>query len=780
MTIKRIFSLAVICMAFCSQVAAEEMPALRVTCASPGGAIAAWQAGDKLQVYHNGVVYPYVTEQSGNEAVFCPVVQADAYDSTKPINVYFNVDAVNGKGEAVFSVKAEQRPGDLSGRLPQWGRAEGTSVQMQPLATVIELSASTAEQFRVSRVVLLPLNSASGFTSVTGARMNPQTGKLTLPEAKARPKTLAVSLEDVDLSAHPVISVMVAGVNPGSQGLVVNCFRGRNNNMRAVILQGKEAGVSGPACISIDLGAKKTGIATLSDFEDFLQGLNRGDRTALKYCNEDGVVCLHTDLDLSSIAGPGKDWAGIKNLCANFDGKGHTIYGYKLSRPGSAAIFASTSGSVRNVNFGRRGDFLEVTGGNFSLAAPIAMATNPNAVVEGCVNRSEVRSRDACTGGVIIGGIVARSSSSVRNCANLGKVTLQSASSHGVKYVGGIVGNVIGDQGTNANDISSCVNRGEISCNTSEKAWVGGVAGRISENAKAWTVEKCTNKGKVFIAGTEERISILSSIGGIVGELALPASCHGASHLVKGCRNTGAVFTNADGRISMGGIAGLVRMTRLENCSNAAEVSHGRGLDSEASLERNYMNMGGIVGLLSMGSEAFSCENATTGAVSSTYSCAHRMGGIAGNSSKSVISQCSNAAPLTFELSKVAKSVCAAGGICGVQDGAATDCIDNSTNSGNVSLTVNVTGLNAVAGGVLGFLSKGGISNCRNSGNVTAVNQLALPDMHCLAGGIAARVNSKDVTGVEGCANNGQVSASAPFSPSKGIVVSGEIVARYD
>lgn len=792
MTRKFLFFLfALLGIAFSFRSAGETLPALSVTSALPGSSLAAWRAGDRLQVYHNGTVYAYVTEQAGDEALFLPSREGrttDRFDPSKPLNVYFNVDAVTGRGEAVFSVKAEQKPGELSGRLPQWGAvtsAQGEkgalSVKMSPLATVIAISASAPEQFRVDRLVLVPQATASGFTSVTGARVNPVTGKITLPRQTARPGSVGVSTSGTDLAAHPVFSVMVAGVNPGNSGLVADFFKGRNNNMRAVILAGKDAGKEGgPSCIKIDLEEKKVGIATPQDFADFASIIGKGDRHALKYCDEDAVVCLKADIDLSSLAGEGRDWAGINNLCADFDGKGHCLYGYRISRPSNAAIFVNTFASVRNVVFGRKGDYLETTKDNYAYAAPIAMTSNANAVIEGCVNRGEVRSTAACTGAVFLGGIVGRSVSSIRNCSNSGRINLDSPSSKAVKYAGGIVGNVVGDMGTNHNDVSSCVNAGEIVCACSDRAWVGGLIGRISENAKAWTVSQCTNKGKVALLDTEERVALLSYVGGIVAEMAFPATYHGASHLLKDCRNEGAVFSNADGRISMGGIAGSAKNTVLDHCANAAILCHARALESEASLERNFVNMGGIVGILALGSTVENCENAATGAVVSDYSVAHRMGGIVGVSNKSFIRQCTNAAPVRFEMMQRAMAACATGGICGIQEGSAADRISECTNSGEVFLSVSATGFNVVAGGIIAVLARGGVERCKNSGNITARNELALPDMNCLAGGIAGRVYRNDVSGVEGCSNTGKISADAPYSPSKGIIASGQIIGHHD
>lgn len=772
--------------------AGENLPALSVTAALPGNDIAAWKAGDRLQVFHNGTVYAYVTAQEGDEALFLPSREGqvtEGFDPSKPLNVYFNVDAVTGRGEAVFSVKAEQKPGELSGRLPQWGAvtsAQGEkgalSVKMSPLATVIAISASAPEQFRVDRLVLVPQATASGFTSVTGARVNPVTGKITLPRQIARPASVGLSTSGSDLASHPVFSVMVAGVNPGNSGLIADFFKGRNNNMRAVILAGKNAGKdAAPSCLDIDLGEKKVGISGTQDFEDFVSIVAKGDRHALKYCDEDAVVRLNADVDISSIAGEGKNWAGINNLCADFDGKGHAIYGYRISRASNAAIFVNTFASVRNVVFGRKGDYLETTKDNYGYAAPIAMTSNSNAVIEGCVNRGEVRSTAACTGAVFLGGIVGRLVSSIRNCSNFGRINLDSPSSNAVKYAGGIVGNVVGDMGTAHNDISACVNAGEVVCTCSDRAWIGGLIGRISENAKAWTVSQCTNKGKVALLDTEERIALLGYVGGIAAEMAFPATaCHGDIHEMKGCRNEGLVLSNADGRLSMGGIVGSAKNTLLDHCVNAAPLSHGRALESDASNERNFVNMGGIVGMLALGSTVTDCENAASGAVVSDYSVAHRMGGIAGVSNKSFIRNCSNAALVRFTMMRRAVGACATGGICGVQEGSSADLISGCTNSGEVSVTASATGLNVVAGGIIAMLVRGGVERCKNSGSVSARNELALPDMNALAGGIAGRVYRNDVSGVAGCSNTGKISADAPYSPSKGIIASREITGHND
>lgn len=792
MKINRIFFLALMGIVFSFRSAGETLPSMSVTAAFPGCDIAAWRAGDRLQVYHDGTVYAYFTAQGGDEVLFQPSAEGqatDRFDPSKPLYVYFNVDAVTGRGEAVFSVQAEQKPGELSGRLPQWGSVQAPgpgakgplSVKMSPLATVIALEASASRQFRVDRLVLLPHATASGFTSVSGARINPVSGKITLPRQTARPSSVGLATAGADLASHPVFHVMVAGVHPGNSGLIADFFRGRSNNMRAVILAGKDAGKdSGPSCLKMVLEEKKVGISTPQDFADFASSVAKGDRHGLKYCNEDAVVCLNADIDLSSIAGEGRNWTGINNLCADIDGGGHCLYGYRISRPANTAIILSTSASVRNVVFGRKGDYLESTGGSWTLVAPIAMTTNPNAVVEGCVNRGEVRSTPSCTGALFLGGIVGRSVSSIRNCSNSGRVNLDSPSSKSVKYAGGIAGNVVGDMGTAHNDISSCVNAGEVVCACSDKAWVGGVVGRISENARAWTVSKCTNKGKVSLSDTEERISLLSFVGGIAGEMASPSTCHGAYHLIKACRNEASVISNADGRISMGGIVGSAKNTVLDHCVNAASLSHNRALESDASLERNFVNMGGIVGMLALGSTVCNCENAASAAVTSDYSVSHRMGGIAGVSNKSFIRKCSNAAPVRFSMMRRAMAACAVGGICGVQEGSASDLISECTNSGDVFLSVSATGLNVVAGGIVAMLAKGGVERCKNSGSVTARNELALPDMNSIAGGIAGRVYRNDVSGVEGCSNTGKIIADAPYSPSKGIIASGEISGHHD
>lgn len=164
-------------------------------------------------------------------------------------------------------------------------------------------------------------------------------------------------------------------------------------------------------------------------------------------------------------------------------------------------------------------------------------------------------------------------------------------------YAGGIAG------GVEDTSVTNCYNTGTVSAN-GEYSTVGGVVGDLSfTNSKA---ENCYNTGAVSALGST------SYVGGVVGYSYRDA-------VIQDCYNTGTV----SGNYYIGGVAGFLNESEVENCYNAGAV-HAIG---------HSMNLGGVAGYVWYNSSVANSYN--TGTVSGTGN-----GGVAGSIYNSSVTNC--------------------------------------------------------------------------------------------------------------------------------------------
>ncbi len=292
-------------------------------------------------------------------------------------------------------------------------------------------------------------------------------------------------------------------------------------------------------------------------------------------------------------------------------------------------------------------------------AAGIAYKVEVGGLVDSCVNAADITSAKD-----IVGGVVAQSLGTVRNCVNLGTIsgkttvagvvaqvegsdsTLYCRNEGAVKSTAGRVGGVVGYKSATA-DISvliGCTNSATI---TSAKGSVGGVAGRLQEGS--YMID-CSNSGEIVNTSS-------SYTGGVVGSLESISAMHS---LAQNCHNTGAVNNTGTGSY-VGGVAGNTNQnTDFIDCYNTGDV----------------------------------------------YSGGNYVGGVASSLSGNVV-RCYNTGNIT------AKGIAVAGlaglGWANVRD---------SYNIGDITST-DGNSKNGVAGGLWGY-GKPQFYNCYNMGTVTA------------------------------------------------------------
>ena len=357
--------------------------------------------------------------------------------------------------------------------------------------------------------------------------------------------------------------------------------------------------------------------------------------------------------------------------------------------------------------------------GSSGLSVEGIVGSCGGATISGCENYGDVSVVGASESDIVnIGGIVGYSGSStiIRNCCNTGAVSVQDAEK---AYAGGLMGQSINTT------LSGCCNTGAVSVQDAEKAYAGGIMGQSINT----TLSGCYNTGAVSVQNVEE-----ANLGGLVGQSSEDTA-------VSSCYNTGAVSAENAVYVKLGGVVG-------ENRSESVISSYNTGDVTTENVEDVYA--GGAVGYND--GTVSNCNN--TGDVGTKDVTYAAVGGVVGNSGDKV-SNCYNTGDVSakarsgdssgdsvgYELPPVM-----AGGVAGYNSsgGEVTDCY----NTGDVSVQGNSeAGADwayppAVAGGVVGNVRKGTVSNCYSIGTVSGENT-----EDASVGGVAGYKDSGDVTG---------------------------------
>lgn len=425
-----------------------------------------------------------------------------------------------------------------------------------------------------------------------------------------------------------------------------------------------------------------------------------------------------------------------------FDGRGYTIYGLNADKPffetvgpdageihdlnvanssfandsinGVASIVTRLSAVIKNVNVYNTDVKGNVSAGGIAVyvtatAKSPALIVNSNVVggsvgagtsaggiaasasggILGCSNSAKVYSRNDVTGlfgESNFGGVVGQSrvldGIAMANCINRGKVEVDLSSR--IAYVGGIVGNLVGNAENlqNYGDVSSKVIINSSTVGTGFLAsyfssYVGGVIGRhINESdiTKLRThvdLKDLFNSGKVSAMCQSNEQMILLYVGGILGD------CAWAS--VINALNLGSVEARGDAKgliLFVGGVMGE-GLTAYKDETFTMLRNHGN-VTAEGSFETM---VGGLVGRMSYWSRptiynGFALEKSfnygnVTGITSDTATSSDSLhvGGLVGDSYMARISDAYNHGRVEAK-GKLARGASCAGGLVGKMDDA--------------------------------------------------------------------------------------------------------------
>lgn len=217
--------------------------------------------------------------------------------------------------------------------------------------------------------------------------------------------------------------------------------------------------------------------------------------------------------------------AGTINECINYGTVTTTDTKEKI---GGISGVGETSGVFTNcINYG------QVKGNNY-VGGIVGEFQNKATKVEQCINYGKI------IGGKRTGGITGASGALVTNCINKGEVTSETT---GDLYIGGISG-----AATSTSKYISCTNDGIVHASG---RYLGGIVGCTGSNSSP-TITNCVNNGEIT--------STSNGVGGILG-----GTLNSGPVTITGCANHGAI-TGAD---KVGGIVGaLTAGTESDNTND--------------------------------------------------------------------------------------------------------------------------------------------------------------------------------------------------------------------
>ena len=311
---------------------------------------------------------------------------------------------------------------------------------------------------------------------------------------------------------------------------------------------------------------------------------------------------------------------------------------------------------------------------------------------------------------------------------------IPSASSQYGSYIGGIFGYV-----ENGLVVEDCENNANITEDTESFTYVGGIVGKVVETS---SIINCVNNGSL-------QAFLVGGIAGIVN-----------STIINNSSNEGTISGRAAwGSQSSGGIIGTGESVQIINCSNNALVSSTYGaagiagyLDSNSTID-NCVNNGIVKALWAAGFVEIG-----SGLIKNSINNDSIVGGTAkGIGSARVIENCMN--------NGVISSSSTAMGI------GSANLIENCTNNGNVISKYEYFGTNYnhcgssecycpeinISNEASGIGRGTNIKNCTNNGNVTAYVQytplklknvaaICNDNIDVFAGGISASASNSNIS----------------------------------
>ena len=352
------------------------------------------------------------------------------------------------------------------------------------------------------------------------------------------------------------------------------------------------------------------GIHSTEEFLAFCKAVNQFQSTD-QWRNEDGVVCLESDIDLVKV----KKFEPISTFGGVFDGNGHCIKNWKAK----SGLFGTLldGGEVRNLVI-EKSCSMKSTNSDEEFCVGFIANFNKG-IIRNCENHGTVSHKSTYTSqDVFVGGLVGKNAAVIFNCRNYGEVSSNCVSTlqkGGVEImIGGIAGGCIPPKGEMRCGFIFCENYANIRYEGDFPfAFSGGITGYCTGGP----IRLCVNRGKIessALRGLQNLNNRTSYIGGICGYSRFEVTssdnfgqvisaggitgyCAGIVGLPSGfisvsdCVNYSSVILSNEASSRLGGIAALCTSdVRFSFCENQGDIKFEGFSPDEAS------HVGGIIG----------------------------------------------------------------------------------------------------------------------------------------------------------------------------------------
>ncbi len=352
-------------------------------------------------------------------------------------------------------------------------------------------------------------------------------------------------------------------------------------------------------------------IRTAADLVGFAAACNEGGDTS-QWRNEDGVVCLAADIDMSKV----KKFGGISAFGGTFDGCGHRLMNWKAS----SGLFHEIlqGGEVRNLTIDSS---CRMKASSRSGEYALGFVADINCgCIASCENHGNIEHKSSYTDNVLwIGGIVGINYAMIYDCRNSGRISSTcSGSLQNPEKVSARLGGIAGGfrhKLLPGAQVAASENTGDIIYSgDAPNCRLGGIAG----DAYKAVVKGCVNRGNLHaesVAVEKPSGGLASNVGGIVGF---------TKGDINSCDNFGRIDTEGIHQMMAGGICAMPHDgLTIVDCNNYGNIC----VTNEAG-----SSVGGLVGIMGRDTHIAGCVNRADVEFSGfSPDCASCIGGLVGN-----------------------------------------------------------------------------------------------------------------------------------------------------